>query len=104
MPANPVSETNLNACLEEAGNELNDELRQRGDRVLDNGYYERIVRSVAFEAKDMGGFTYSAALDAIWGLRLKVLQDGSTTLQASVFVREGFHTFWRGSVGIEEWP
>ncbi|CAD6573674.1 MAG: hypothetical protein ASARMPREDX12_006197 [Alectoria sarmentosa] len=97
-PANFVSESDLNACLEDASNELNDELRQRGDRVLDDGYYERIVRSVAFEAKHVGGFTYSAALDAIWGLRLKMLQDGSTTLQASVFFREGVPHVFGGEV------
>jgi len=96
------------ACLDTAIEELVDDLREYGgDTRLKHGYYDRIVRTAAFELKDrwvdsIPGVTYNRAVQAVQGLRLMLAQQGIKSKNIPIYM--GPIGSFVGSMEVLEWP
>ena len=101
-----MSKDDVDAVLNEATSELSDDLRDRGNIPITEDYYDRIVRSAAFEISNkLHGqlCTLSRAIQVIHGVRLYMEQHGYFTLVAVAYLWQGTMTRITDVV-VAKWP
>jgi len=65
-----------------------DDLREHGDIRIQNGYYDRIIRTAAFELQVSGSCTYGRAVSAVRGLILMLERWGFHTGGINIHIGE----------------